>query len=64
MELERDVERDILPAAADLGLGVIVMQPFGQGRLALLKWILNAGAGTPPWFGPEERAYVARLAHA
>lgn len=21
----------------------------------------NAAAGTPPWFGPEERAYVARL---
>ena len=22
----------------------------------------NAAAGAPPWFGPEERAYVARLA--
>ena len=22
----------------------------------------NAEAGAPPWFGPEERAYVARLA--
>jgi aryl-alcohol dehydrogenase-like predicted oxidoreductase len=27
------------------------------GRLAE-----NAAAGSPPWFGPEERAYVARLA--
>jgi diketogulonate reductase-like aldo/keto reductase len=22
----------------------------------------NAAAGQPPWFGPEERAYVGRLA--
>jgi hypothetical protein len=22
----------------------------------------NARAGAPPWFGPEERAYVARVA--
>lgn len=103
--LERAVESEILPAAADLGVGVIVMRPLGQGRLlrrriraealaplrpfgvtswsqALLKWILsdrrchvaipatsspahmrsNAAAGSAPWFGPEERAYVQRLA--
>jgi aryl-alcohol dehydrogenase-like predicted oxidoreductase len=102
---ERDIEREILPLAADLGLGVIAMRPFAEGGLmarshppsvfeplapfgirtwgqALLKWVLsdprchvvipassnpdrmteNTAAGSPPWLGPEERAYVARLA--
>lgn len=102
---ERAVEREILPLAADLGLGVVVMRPFGEGALmckqpsaqelaplapfgihtwsqALLKWILsdprchvaipatahpdhmreNAAAGEAPWLGPEERAYITRLA--
>jgi aryl-alcohol dehydrogenase-like predicted oxidoreductase len=104
---ERTVEDRILPLAADLGLGVIVMRPFGEGELlhldvgprhldplrpfgvrtwaqALLKWGLsdprchvaipatsrpfrideNVEAGSPPWFGPEERELVVRLAHA
>jgi aryl-alcohol dehydrogenase-like predicted oxidoreductase len=103
--LDRVVADKLLPLAADLNIGVLVMQPLGKGRLAqaavpntkleplarfgvqtwsqaLLKWLLsdqrvtcvipattspqharsNAQAGDPPWFGPEEREHVVRLA--
>jgi aryl-alcohol dehydrogenase-like predicted oxidoreductase len=103
--IQRDVEREILPLAADMNIGVILMRPFAEGGLmrnppsdadlaplrpfgvttwaqALLKWGLsdprchvaipatskvhrmteNAQAGDPPWFGPDERKLVERLA--
>jgi len=103
--LDRVAERDVLPLADSLGMGVLVMQPLGVGSLVrrspprselerfaafgvhtwaqvLLKWIVsdqrvhavlpatsdvthateNAAAGDPPWFDPETRELVSRIA--
>jgi aryl-alcohol dehydrogenase-like predicted oxidoreductase len=104
--IDRLVEREVLPLAAELDLGVLVMRPLQVGELAkapprddqwqarlsafgvrtwaqvLLKWLIseprvscvipatrdpghardNAAAGEPPWFGPDEREFVAHLA--
>lgn len=103
--LDREVEKEILPLAEQLNLGVLVMQPLGVGSLVrrspsaaelaefekfgvttwpqiLLKWIVsdsrisvaipatskagrmgeNAAAGNGPWFDPDTREKVSRLA--
>src|SRR4029453_3657036 len=31
--IEREVEREVLPLAKDLGIGVVVMRPFAEGAL-------------------------------
>ena len=68
---ERDVEKIILPLAADLGLGVVVMRPFGEGNLlrhipspADLEPLRSFGVTTWPqallkWVLSDQRCHVA-----
>lgn len=68
---ERDVERTILPLAEDLGLGVIVMRPLGEGSLlrpvpaaAELRPLEEFGVTTWPqallkWVLSDPRCHVA-----
>ena len=69
--VETDVEQEILPLAADLGLGVLVMRPFGEGALlradpgpAALAPLAPFGVRTWPqallkWVLSDERCHVA-----
>jgi diketogulonate reductase-like aldo/keto reductase len=68
---QREVERAILPLAADLGLGVVVMRPFGEGALLRrvpsdeeLKCFASFGVRTWPqallkWILSDVRCHVA-----
>ena len=99
--LRRTAERELLPLAESLGLGVLVMSPLQHGILdrrpspvqlkelgvatwaqAVLKWVAsdprvstvltatqqedhvreNALAGDPPFFTPDQRGLVSRIA--
>jgi aryl-alcohol dehydrogenase-like predicted oxidoreductase len=69
--VEREVEKEILPLAADLGLGVVVMRPLGQGALvrkspsaADLAPLVPFGVRTWPqallkWILSDPRCHVA-----
>jgi len=68
---QREVERLILPLASELGIGVVVMRPFGEGDLMrrvppprALEPLRPFGVGTwaqalLKWILSDHRCYVA-----
>jgi len=69
--LQREVERGILPLAADMGLGVVIMRPFSEGSLMrkspseeALKplhafGVTTWGQALLKWVLSDERCHVA-----
>ncbi|HKY47878.1 MAG TPA: aldo/keto reductase [Acidimicrobiia bacterium] len=69
--IQRQVEREVLPLAAELGLGVLIMRPFGEGALlrrhpgaADLAPLADFGVTTWPqallkWVLSDARCHVA-----
>ena len=69
--IQRQVEREVLPLAAELGLGVLIMRPFGEGALlrrhpgeADLAPLAEFGVTTWPqallkWVLSDARCHVA-----
>jgi aryl-alcohol dehydrogenase-like predicted oxidoreductase len=69
--IQREVERELLPLAAELGLGVVIMRPFAEGALlrrlpgaAELEPLQRFGVTTWPqallkWSLSDPRCHVA-----